>query len=97
MSKSSHAGRNELCPCGSGKKYKKCCELKQRKTRGATVMMIVVGILMTVGRDRRHHRDHQRSPRRGATWRSLVSRARALPLKLSAWVRKVRGVPLVLC
>lgn len=19
-------GRNELCPCGSGKKYKKCCE-----------------------------------------------------------------------
>ncbi|MFR9070902.1 MAG: SEC-C metal-binding domain-containing protein, partial [Paraclostridium sp.] len=18
-------GRNELCPCGSGKKYKKCC------------------------------------------------------------------------
>jgi len=49
MSKSSHAGRNELCPCGSGKKYKKCCELKTRKTRGATVMMILVGILMTVG------------------------------------------------
>ena len=22
-------GRNELCPCGSGKKYKKCCLLKQ--------------------------------------------------------------------
>jgi len=22
---SSQAGRNELCPCGSGKKYKKCC------------------------------------------------------------------------
>ncbi len=22
---SSRAGRNELCPCGSGKKYKKCC------------------------------------------------------------------------
>lgn len=19
-------GRNELCPCGSGKKYKKCCK-----------------------------------------------------------------------
>jgi uncharacterized protein YecA (UPF0149 family) len=19
------AGRNDLCPCGSGKKYKKCC------------------------------------------------------------------------
>jgi hypothetical protein len=21
----SKAGRNEMCPCGSGKKYKKCC------------------------------------------------------------------------
>lgn len=24
-------GRNELCPCGSGKKYKKCCMVKQVK------------------------------------------------------------------
>jgi len=24
----SKIGRNELCPCGSGKKYKKCCESK---------------------------------------------------------------------
>jgi len=22
-------GRNDPCPCGSGKKYKKCCELKR--------------------------------------------------------------------
>ena len=22
------AGRNQLCPCGSGKKYKKCCMTK---------------------------------------------------------------------
>ncbi|MCH9614163.1 MAG: hypothetical protein SP1CHLAM54_11770 [Chlamydiia bacterium] len=32
-------GRNDPCPCGSGKKYKKCCEKKsylQRKT--ATVL-----------------------------------------------------------
>ena len=21
-------GRNDICDCGSGKKYKKCCELK---------------------------------------------------------------------
>jgi hypothetical protein len=44
-----HAGRNELCPCGSGKKYKKCCALKERKTSGATVMMILVGVLISVG------------------------------------------------
>jgi len=24
------AGRNDPCPCGSGKKYKKCCEMKQK-------------------------------------------------------------------
>jgi preprotein translocase subunit SecA len=23
--KSDKVGRNELCPCGSGKKYKRCC------------------------------------------------------------------------
>ena len=25
-------GRNELCPCGSGKKYKKCCMKKEKNT-----------------------------------------------------------------
>ena len=25
-------GRNDLCPCGSGKKYKKCCEGKNQAT-----------------------------------------------------------------
>lgn len=25
-------GRNESCPCGSGKKYKKCCMNKDRNT-----------------------------------------------------------------
>lgn len=24
-------GRNESCPCGSGKKYKQCCMLKQKQ------------------------------------------------------------------
>ena len=25
-----HVGRNELCPCGSGKKFKKCCKIEVR-------------------------------------------------------------------
>ena len=29
--KDSHVGRNDLCPCGSGKKYKNCCMLKENK------------------------------------------------------------------
>lgn len=28
---SSHIGRNDFCPCGSGKKYKNCCMLKDNK------------------------------------------------------------------
>ena len=30
-----HIGRNWSCPCGSGKKYKKCCLDKREYTPGA--------------------------------------------------------------
>lgn len=30
MPKAAKIGRNDPCPCGSGKKYKKCCLLKQQ-------------------------------------------------------------------
>ena len=36
-------GRNELCPCGSGRKYKKCCEAKERSHGNDRMMMIMVG------------------------------------------------------
>lgn len=26
-------GRNDPCPCGSGKKYKKCCQSKDEEAR----------------------------------------------------------------
>ena len=43
MSKHLKAGRNELCPCGSKKKFKKCCAVKQeRRNRIATALVIVV-------------------------------------------------------
>jgi hypothetical protein len=29
-------GRNDKCPCGSGKKYKKCCWRKDQTVRTAT-------------------------------------------------------------
>ena len=34
-------GRNQWCPCGSGRKYKKCCELKER--RASQAMLLAVG------------------------------------------------------
>jgi len=33
----SKVGRNDPCPCGSGKKYKKCCEKKGARTFSASV------------------------------------------------------------
>jgi hypothetical protein len=43
------AGRNDLCPCGSGKKYKKCCEAKEGRSRGAIMMMVFVGLILAAG------------------------------------------------
>ncbi len=33
---STHPGRNEPCPCGSGKKYKHCCLLKDEAAERET-------------------------------------------------------------
>jgi hypothetical protein len=49
MAHTAKAGRNDACPCGSGKKYKKCCELKQQGMRGNTVLLVIVGLLMAAG------------------------------------------------
>ena len=43
------AHRNELCPCGSRKKFKKCCGLKAGSNRGNTIMLILVGLLVVAG------------------------------------------------
>ena len=43
------SGRNDTCPCGSGKKYKKCCALKETRKRGNMLLLIVVGLLMAGG------------------------------------------------
>ena len=36
-------GRNDLCPCGSGKKYKRCCEATERRQSNGRLLMILVG------------------------------------------------------
>jgi len=35
-------GRNDACPCGSGRKFKRCCEAKEQK-RASRFLTIVVG------------------------------------------------------
>jgi hypothetical protein len=43
-------GRNELCRCGSGKKYKHCCALKGEKTPwGTRIMISIVALMLLIG------------------------------------------------
>jgi hypothetical protein len=37
------AGRNDPCPCGSGKKYKRCCAAKHQHSR---LSLLMVGLLV---------------------------------------------------
>ena len=41
----SKTGRNDACPCGSGKKYKKCCAAK-RENRVSKLM--IAGLLLAL-------------------------------------------------
>jgi hypothetical protein len=43
-------GRNDPCSCGSGKKYKQCCESKtSRMTRGQIVMLAIAAVVLVGG------------------------------------------------
>jgi len=47
-------GRNEACPCGSGKKFKRCCDGKadaggRLRSRGLAVLLLVVLLIVVVG------------------------------------------------
>ena len=37
-------GRNDLCSCGSGRKFKKCCAGKTDASRTSRILMVLVGI-----------------------------------------------------
>ena len=39
--------RNDPCPCGSGRKYKNCCE--QKGTRKNFLMGMAIGLLIVLG------------------------------------------------
>lgn len=52
--KTANTGRNDPCPCGSGKKYKQCCEGKAAEkatflTKWIAVAVGVLGLLIAVG------------------------------------------------
>jgi hypothetical protein len=43
-------GRNEPCPCGSGKKYKHCCALKSQKSPLTTrIVATLIALALLTG------------------------------------------------
>lgn len=38
-------GRNDACPCGSGKKFKQCCALKKNQVSPVLVAVLLAAIL----------------------------------------------------
>ena len=43
-------GRNDPCPCGSGKKYKHCCALSQNRTPlGSWIVAALIALVLLTG------------------------------------------------
>lgn len=47
-------GRNEPCPCGSGKKYKRCCLVKEKTAKEPAGELPIYKVLITKPKGSRH-------------------------------------------
>jgi len=47
MTGMANTGRNDTCPCGSGKKFKRCCQEKLRTKNSYNIltMLVLIGAL----------------------------------------------------
>jgi SEC-C motif len=41
-------GRNDRCPCGSGKKFKQCCASKKHRMSPALIAVLVAGAVLAI-------------------------------------------------
>ena len=39
-------GRNQRCPCGSGKKFKQCCASKKEGVSSSVIALVIVGAII---------------------------------------------------
>ena len=59
-SKTSYVGRNQPCPCGSGKKYKHCCALKVKES----VFKKLYNLFLNIVTDGMTSKEYNRRPLR---------------------------------
>ena len=43
-----HPGRNDPCPCGSGKKFKQCCALKKDQSSRVLLGVLIAGAILAI-------------------------------------------------
>jgi hypothetical protein len=73
--------RNDPCPCGSGKKYKKCClgSQKSNQQEGATwideegMHLIGKGMPPSIEEQERMTKEYQRNIRKSPLWKMRVT------------------------
>ncbi len=41
-------GRNDPCPCGSGKKFKQCCASKKDRSSRALAAVLIAGVVLAI-------------------------------------------------
>jgi len=74
-------GRNDPCPCGSGKKYKQCCleSSKHDHREGATwfdeegIHLVGTGMRPSIEEQEQLTKDYQRNIRKSPLWKRMVS------------------------
>ena len=55
-------GRNETCPCGSGKKFKACCAGKRSQSRGLVLLFVMIGAIAAVAVFASFRREEKSAP-----------------------------------
>lgn len=61
-------GRNDPCPCGSGQKYKKCCEAKAAESKMSGLLLVVIGAILAAALLAYTFMDRDRGPGDGRVW-----------------------------
>lgn len=60
-------GRNDPCPCGSGLKYKKCCEAKS-DSKTSAMLLVVIGAILAAALLAYTFMDRDQGPGAGRVW-----------------------------
>ena len=83
-------GRNELCPCGSGKKHKRCC-LPKREAESARTADVARGLITAAGWLMKRHPEACHAALEDGFYGGLDEESRAMLEELPKRIRVTLG------